>query len=263
MSDPNKIIIFIATIIALIMLLACFIINLIYQYHKRQFGMQKGIQELNVLHQKKLLQSQLEMQEQTFQKISSEIHDNISRTLSLSKLQLNTLNYSNPAELADKINLSIQMIAKAIEDLNTISKSLNSDFILNFGLLKAVENQVNDILKTGLYTVNFEIRGSPVSLGYKEELILFRIIQESLNNILKHSRATLINLHLTFTSTGTEVSVQDNGIGFMLPEKEYLATTAGLNNMKKRAQMLNASLTIITEPDKGSIIRIAMPPITT
>lgn len=218
---------------------------------------------MNVNHQKTILQTQLEMQEQTFQKISTEIHDNISLTLSLSKLYLNTLNYSDSGALPDKISLSIALIGKAIEDLNSISKSLNSDIITNNGLIKAVENQIKDLNKTGLYTVNFEITGSPVFLGSNKELILFRIIQESFNNVLKHSRASNINLLFTFTALALEVTVQDNGIGFTVPEPGSLTNSAGLNNMKKRAQILNASLCIYSEPGEGTLIKISVPTFTT
>src|SRR5688572_26974966 len=166
------------------------------------------------IHQHDFLQSQIEIQEQTFQKISTEIHDNISLTLSLSKIYLHDLNFNDHNDMFDKINLSVSLIKKAIGDLNGLSKSLNPDTIEKFGLIKSIEEQVNDIRKAELFKINFQVNGHPHSQGISTELIIFRMIQEALNNIIRHANATEANISLDYERTGLTVHIHDNGSGF-------------------------------------------------
>ncbi len=210
-------------------------------------------------NQHEILESQIEMQEQTFQKISAEIHDNISLTLSLSKIYLHDLDLNDPADLSDKINLSTCLIKKAIDDLNTLSKSLNPVSIEKFGLIRSIEELVKDINKAELFKIKFNVKGIPHSQGVEYELILFRMIQESLNNIIRHANATEVSIVLDFEKTSLAVRIRDNGTGFKAETTTFNNNGSGLGNMKKRAQMINAQLYIDSQPQNGTAIRILIP----
>ena len=210
-------------------------------------------------NQHDILQSQIEMQEQTFQKISTEIHDNISLTLSLSKIYLEELDPSDPADMSDKINLSASLIKKAINDLHILSKSLNPDSFEKFGFIRSIEELVKDINRAELFKIKFNVKGVIHSQGPENELILFRIIQESLNNIIKHANATEVSISLKYIKRSLTVRIQDNGTGFKTEDTTFNNNGSGLGNMKKRAQMINAKLYIDSKPQNGTAIKIFVP----
>ena len=137
-----------------------------------------------------LLRSQIDTQEQTFQKISCEIHDNIALTLSLSKIYLHDIDFNDHHDAHDKINFSVCLIKKAMDDLSNLSRTLNAESLQKFGLLKSVEKLVNDISKAELFRITLNVKGMSHSAPPNDELIIFRMIQESLNNIIRHAAAT-------------------------------------------------------------------------
>src|SRR6187551_1859556 len=103
------------------------------QMHRRRTIHEKEMYDLKAQYERTLFQSQLEIQEQTFRNISQEIHDNIGQVLSLAKLNLNTMDCNNPEALQVKINDSKQLISKAIQDLRDLSRSLNTDYVVEMG----------------------------------------------------------------------------------------------------------------------------------
>jgi signal transduction histidine kinase len=203
------------------------------------------------------LRSQIEIQEQTFQNISREIHDNIGQKLTLAKLQLNTLHLSNESSFAQKANDSANMIGEAINDLSDISRSMSSELILNNGLIKALEFETTQFMKSGLYLVNLDITGNSAFLDTHTELLIFRIVQEALNNIVKHAAATNIDIHLDYQEDLLRLYIGDNGKGFISENSRRPGT--GIANMKKRADMLNAEFMLCTQPGDGTIIKLIIP----
>lgn len=200
--------------------------------------------------------SPLDVQENAFRKISQEIHDNISLTLSLSRLYLSDLDLDDKPQSHDKINMAVVLLKRGIADLNNLSKSLNPDTIEKFGFIKAIEEQVNDIRKTGRLNVEFIITGNRRKLSAGNDLILFRIIQESLNNILKHSRAEHAVITLEYLQSELVLFVHDDGCGFNVG---MISPGSGLGNMQKRAEMLKAKLEIESSPKSGTSIKVIVP----
>jgi two-component system, NarL family, sensor kinase len=213
------------------------------------------------LHQKKnqldLVQLQINAQEQTFQKISCEIHDNISLTLSLSKIYLHDIDFSDQNDAHDKINLSICLIKKAMDDLNNLSRSLNAESIQKFGLLKSVQQLVSDIKKAELFSITLNIKGTGPPPGGTDELTIFRMVQEIFNNIIRHAGATEVIIWMDFEKSNLKLRIYDNGIGF--DPNDSCAQGTGLNNLKKRAQIINAGLHIQSAPQQGTTIKIVIP----
>ena len=129
-SATQGIIVFIAGISFLLILLISFIVAIVYKYQQKQNAYFKDIETLKAVHENTLLQSQLEIQEQTFQNISREIHDNIGQKLTLAKLHLNTLNFYNTTAAALQVTDSAVMIGEAINDLSNLSRSMSSEILL-------------------------------------------------------------------------------------------------------------------------------------
>lgn len=257
-TGQNDIIIFLLVITVIILLLTGLITTLIFLYQKKQLAYQRKLETLQLDHEKNLMAAQLEMQENTFQHISKEIHDNISLSLTLAKLNLNTLNWNEKEKALSQVNSSIDLISQSISDLSGISKSLNSDLISSQGLMTAVKNEMNRIRETGLFSVDMIITGEPVYMDIKKELIIFRIIQESFNNIIKHAGANAVSVILDYTENNLQLTIQDNGIGFQ-PSNYTTIGKAGLKNMETRTKLIGGKMEMKSNPGKGVILSFIFP----
>ncbi len=258
MHNPSTqgIVIFIAGITILLLLFISFIITIVYKYQQRQNAYFKDIETLKTSHENTLLQSQLEIQEQTLQNISREIHDNIGQKLTLAKLYLNTLNYADTNKTVLQINDSVNIISEAISSLSNISRSMSSEIILNNGLIKALEFEAALFAKLNMYTIHFSATGNPVFLNTDTELVLFRIVQESLNNIVKHAGASAIDINLHYNANLLTMEIKDNGKGFYT---DNTLPGTGLQNIKKRAAILQGNLDINSIVNTGTQIKIEIP----
>lgn len=253
--------IFLATTAGIIVLLAGFIISLIYLYQKKQIIYHHKLDALKLDHEKNLLAAQLEVQENTFQHVSREIHDNINLSLTLAKLHLNTLNWSDQQKTIWQVNNSIELLSESISKLSSVSKSLDSDIIISHGLIDALENEINRIKKPGLFTIDFDIEGDPVYMDNQKELIIFRIIQEAFNNIIRHAESTNVHITLTYSPEKLCICIEDNGKGFIFSENGTVTTKngAGLRNMSTRTQMIKGKMSIKSEPGKGTLLKFIIP----
>lgn len=257
MHNPTTqgIIIFFISITFLMLLFISFIVAIVYKYQQKQNIYFKDLEALKTSHHNALLQSQLEIQEQTIQNISREIHDNIGQKLTLAKLHLNTLNFSDNNISLLQVNDSVIMISEAIKDLSDISHSMSSEIILNNGLIKALEFEAAQLEKSGIYKINFSATGNPIFMNANTELVLFRIVQEALNNIVKHAGASVIDILLHYNTILLTMEIHDNGQGF---DADMPRLGTGLLNIKKRAVILNGDLTI-NSTDRGTKIKIEIP----
>ncbi len=238
-----------------------FLIFLSFRIKRRMITSKVEIEKIKSESEKKILETKLEIQEYIFSKISTDIHDNISLGLTLAKLQLN--NYiENNEKKSEKLSTAVDLISKSLVDLNDISKSLDGNHLLEYGLINAIESEINVFRQTGLYDVDFDIIGEPVFLDHKLELVILRIMQEACNNIVKHARANSIRVELYFESETVKLKVVDNGIGFdpkKVDERKEIRKMAGLKNVYSRAEIVGGRVEIYSMPDKGTAILIIIP----
>jgi len=254
-NDVNDIALVIIIGSILLTMIAAFIIGFFLIYRSRQ---QRHAKEKELLHsnfQQELLRTQLEIQEQTLKNISQEIHDNIGQTLSLAKLNLNTVDLQKQ-NVQDKIGNSKELVSKAIQDLRNLSRSLNTDSVLASGLTKAIERELSIIDHTGNYRTDFNLTAHPERIDPKKELILFRIVQEAINNIIKHSNANSILVNLDFINQQLKIEVIDNGQGFE-PNPDNIEGM-GLRNMKNRAEIIGGHFNI-QSGSSGTTISVTVP----
>ncbi|MBO9561200.1 MAG: sensor histidine kinase [Niastella sp.] len=210
-----------------------------------------------------LLKTQLELQEQTLQHISQEIHDNIGQALTFVKLNINTIDLYKIEETQSKLAESKELITKAIQDLRNVAKSLNTDFINEVGLAACIEYQLHFLEKTGLYTTRFQMAETWCKSQPEKELVLFRVIQELLNNIVKHAEASVIEIKLECHPGKLRITVSDNGKGFLQPVTMLGDGNKGLGlgNMKKRIAIIQGNLHIDSIPGQGTTATIEVPAI--
>jgi two-component system NarL family sensor kinase len=251
--------IIIASVFFIIVAIGIVILILVYQ--KRQLQYLNDKNQMRINFDKEIFETQLEIQEETLKNISQEIHDNIGQGLSLAKLHINTVDAKDDPVLQEKINTSRHLITKAIKDLRDLAKSLHTDYVSEMGLVSSVEYQLELIRKSGKYDIDFDVAGEPYKLDPKKELVIFRIVQEVLNNIIKHAKATLITVLITFKHDAISLEVSDNGKGFdahKLEEKNYEGFGLGLRNMYNRAKLFKADFKLTSVLEKGTTVRLTL-----
>ena len=244
---------FISFVIAFL-LLGLFIILLATLYSKRQ--QKNKIEKLKMKTQfdQALLQTQLEIQEQTLKTISEEIHDNVGQVLSLAKLNLNTFEYNTEQKLQD----TRQLISKAINDLRDLSRSMHGDRIAQLGLQQSLADELQILQNSGEFETHLKITGESYKLPQQKEMVLFRMVQEALNNAIKHAKAKNISLQLNYTPEMFTLTVQDDGTGFdttVMQNKNGI----GLTSMQNRATLIGGHFSIRSSEKDGTSITIELP----
>jgi len=227
-------------------------------YQKKRFQHQQLLMDKEKEFSQTLLQAQLEIQEQTFNDISQEIHDNVGQILSLAKVQINIMTEGgemNPEMLNDVKN----NVGKAMNDLRDIAKSLSSERIKTLTVHSAVFNEAERISKSGIIRIQVNVNGEQKEMNQQKKLVLFRIVQESMQNIIKHANATEIAISFHYEHDKLQTIIKDNGKGFELQDALKNSTGLGLSNIKSRALIAGGRSVIETSPNAGTIITINMP----
>jgi two-component system NarL family sensor kinase len=238
-----------------ILLISIIIITAIL-YHNR-----KRIHKMEVSNfQNTLLQSQLEVQEQTMQTIGADLHDNIGQLLSLTSLTLNSVQLDDVPKAQQKIDAAIDLTGRSIKEMRLLGKLLQGEQLIRMGLDEAIRYEINWIEKAGKYDVRYIAESeSPAQNNPDKDLILFRILQEVLNNIIKHSLATQINIKLEYQEGSVQLQIIDNGTGFIVDEMPAEQKGMGLQNIQKRAGIIGGTAHIQSKPGEGTCIDIFIP----
>jgi two-component system, NarL family, sensor kinase len=234
----------------------------IKNYNLKSLELKTKLEDLKSHQEKLLLKTELEIQEQTFQFISKEIHDNVTQGLSLAKLNLNIIDIDNIQESKLLIHKSTALISKALSDLNHLSKSLDADLIESYGLIHAIKYEIERWQRLAKNDIELEVNGELQFLNTNSELLIFRIIQESINNIIKYAKAENIKITIIYSTEHIQISVKDDGIGFdpaTIFTNKKIGEMAGLKNMRQRAESLDGKLTIDSTPGMGTLLNVNIP----
>ncbi len=215
-------------------------------------------QAIQLRFQQELLQTQIEIQEQTLKTISQEIHDNVGQILSLAKLNLNIFPAAND-EQQTKINDTKQLVSKAIIDLRNLSRSMYGDQLNELGLNDAIANELSIIRNTGQFNTELIIQGEKFKLSLQHELVVFRMLQEALNNIIKHAKAKNIEVVLQYSNPAFAMSVTDDGKGFDPTSINNSKNGMGLKSMKNRAALIGGIFHMDAAIGKGSTLSLNLP----
>jgi PAS domain S-box-containing protein len=209
--------------------------------------------------QKQIAQAIVDAQEKERAEIGKELHDNINQILSTTKLYLELAKNDNNQRL-NLINRSAGNIHNAIHEIRNISRSLVPSSIGDLGLQDSIADLVESIRTTKTIHVEFYPAGEfDTRISDKAKLMLFRIIQEQVNNVLKHSgaRNLIIELILAEADRNIELSITDDGKGFN-PEK-VRKKGLGLSNITSRAELFGGKVNIQSAPGRGCKLRVQIP----
>ena len=249
-QEINLPLIMITSILTFIVLVVGFFV-FIKKYQSRKLLHLQEKQALQARFQQELLQTQLEIQEQTFHQISQEIHDNIGQVLSLVRLNINTLSSAGHEE---KISQTDRLLGQAITDLRQLSHNLNTGYLQRTGLVEALAQLLANLERTGKFTTSFSC-SADVHLKDDAIIILYRIVQETINNIIKHADASHVSISMEEANGLLSIVVADNGKGF---DTTVVKGGIGLTNMVNRARMIGASVEMKSQINGGTSVTITV-----
>jgi len=234
-----------------------FLVALYYQRKKKHDTEKKLMAEQ---FESELLKTHLEVQEQTMQTIAADLHDNIGQLLSLTTLTLGSIDLLDPEKSTKKIADSLTLVNKSIKELRELAKLMNGEQIIASGLGNAIKQEVNWLKRVGAYRLKvnnqlFDLQAKDP----KKDLILLRLLQEIINNIIKHAQATQIEIDAHLRKDHLYMMVKENGVGFDYEATSRLKKGLGLASILKRVEMINGQIKIESTSNIGTSIFIEVP----
>jgi len=203
-------------------------------------------------------------QEDERMRLARELHDDTVQDLIALKQRVQMLRrkaYGDPAALDTPLTELQTMVETTMDEVRRFSRALRPIYLEEAGLVAALETLVRDTDCESL-KVTFEMQGEIQRLATEVELALYRIVQEALNNAMRHARAACVGVSVGFAERDVTLSVQDDGAGFVVPERVGDLVTEGhygLMGMQERAQLIGAKLTIRSQPGEGTRVEVRSP----
>jgi len=199
-----------------------------------------------------------EIQQTTLNNISQEIHDNVGQLLSLTKMQLNLIEQKLGEEFS-LIKEAKSNISHAMTDLRDLAKGMSSDRIRLLGLYDSVVQEAARISKAGNLQVQVSRSGIKWEPEHQKQLVLFRVIQECFQNVIKHANATKVEVRLTYTPHQFEISIIDNGIGFNYQPELNSTDGMGLMNIFSRIKLVGGEAGLKSSIGSGTTVVFTVP----
>jgi signal transduction histidine kinase len=261
MGQANEYLIFIVLSSLIMLVFITGIIIFTFQYHKRKLQHEREKLLMNEQHKHDLLNAKLEIHEQTIQDIGREIHDNTGQKLTLASIYAHQLAYEKQyPDIQTKMQHIGTIIDQSLKELRLLSKSLteyNTDGDELKNLIIAECTQVNAL---NICDARFTMNESDFKLSNTVKNFVLRIIQEFIQNSLKHAHCKNIILKINYNKLGLEVSAMDDGVGFDgYKSNSDERAGIGLLNMKKRAELIGADYHFESNLKKGTFLELKIP----
>ncbi|MFD2567854.1 sensor histidine kinase [Pseudotenacibaculum haliotis] len=249
-----------------VFLLGSIIVYIIYKNVKRKQLIAEQEKEIQSQKAEKILKDQelsiinamIEGQEKERKELAEELHDNVASTLASANMQLdyfikNKNRLDNAGEILEKAAL---LIGNAYNDVHDMAHKKNSGVIAQKGLLSAIRDLANNVSVTN--KIHIDIKSSDIKerINNALEITIFRIIQELVNNIVKHANAKEVLISVTFYDGILGLIIEDNGIGF---HPNNISKGMGLNSIETRVEALEGSFEIDSTEGRGTTVLIDIP----
>jgi signal transduction histidine kinase len=206
--------------------------------------------------QKLISQATIDTQEQERAEIGKELHDNVNQILTTTKLYLEIIQ-SSPDMSQELLTKANQNIINVINEIRQLSRSLMDPSLGDLGLVDSVKDLIENINLTRSILLTFTATESlELELDASRKLMVFRIIQEAVNNIIRHAKATEGNIILKKIKNTVRLKITDNGIGF---NPGQIRKGIGIKNITNRVYLTNGQLHIQSRPGKGTTLDIKIP----
>lgn len=232
----------------------------------RMIGAMQDISDQNILEEKleqeiKLKQKQIaeateDAKNTERSDIGKELHDNINQLLGASKMYLDMAKKGD-ANSGMYLSRCSEYTLSAIEEIRKLTKGLITDIIRNLGLCEAIDNIARDTMEVNPVKISCMLDSfAEHSVSHKFKLNIFRIVQEQLNNILKHAKASLVVISLSQDKKSVILCISDNGVGFDTSKKQE---GIGLTNIKNRATSFNGTAEFVSKSAEGCVLTVLFP----
>ncbi len=219
---------------------------------------EKELQRHRALQQKLLAETSIQAQEKEREEIGKELHDNINQILAATKLYIETcLEEEDRPELTDMLNKSNSNLEKAILEIRMLSHRLVAPALRTMSLSKAIQELISNLQRVTGLRMDFQdsdLQEEEIDTGIK--LMCYRIVQEQLNNILKHANASNSLIKLSNFGDHIRLVIQDDGKGF---DMKKTSPGIGLRNIANRAELYNGNIALNSSPGKGCTLEVNIP----
>lgn len=208
------------------------------------------------LKQKQIIEASEDAREMERSDIGKELHDNVNQLLGASKLYLDMAKRGGENS---KIYLSrsSECTLTAVEEIRKLTKRLTTTIITDFGLREAIDTLARDTMEVNLVKISCALDSfNEEGVNDKFKLSVYRIVQEHLNNILKHAKATEVFLRLSQNTKCILLTILDNGIGF---DTSKIHKGIGVANIKSRAVHYKGTADFVSQPDEGCVLTVTFP----
>ncbi|MEI9912204.1 MAG: PAS domain-containing protein [Bacteroidota bacterium] len=222
----------------------------------KQKVLEERLEQEIKLKEKKIAETTEDAKEAARSDIGKELHDNINQLLGVSRMYLEMAKQGG-----DNSNMYLSRSSEythtAIEEIRKLTKGLTTDTIKNLGLREAIENISLNTMEVNPVKISCMLETfAEHSVNDKFKLNLFRIVQEQLNNILKHAQATAVSIKLSQNKKSVKLSISDNGVGFDTSKKRK---GIGVDNIKSRAGSYNGMADFVSQPGHGCVLNVTFP----
>jgi len=198
----------------------------------------------------------LRAQEEERKRVARDLHDEVNQALTAILLRLEALSHDAPDRLAGDIGEVKGLTNQAMDELLTLARQLRPTALDDHGLVPAIDGQVRRFEEQTGIRAGFEARGDAFGLGEDQQVVVFRVAQEALSNVARHSGATRVAVGLRASGNGAvELSVRDDGRGFA---PAAASGGLGLSGMAERARLLSGDLEIESAPGEGAAVTLRL-----
>lgn len=211
--------------------------------------------------EKKLMaaQSVLVGQEKERERIARELHDGIGILLSTASIHFSSVEDKTDTEISKMLKKANQLLKDASKEVRQISHNMMPVVLSKFGLMEAIEDLFEDVDQSGDIELDLRLTCGDERLPENMEIMIFRIVQEMLNNTLKHAGASKLSLFVTRDENEILVDYLDDGTGFDPDKKQPGTHNLGLSGIRTRVEYLGGTLKLSSSPRKGTRFEIAIP----
>jgi two-component system, NarL family, sensor kinase len=227
-------------------------------YSNKRKLQQQRITELEKEKQLTATEAVLKGEEQERTRLAKDLHDGLGGMLSGIKYNLNTMkgNLIMTPDNALAFERSVDMLDSSIQEMRRVAHNMMPEVLVKFGLNTALEEYCSDINKSGALKINYQSVGlANIAVEQTTAITVYRIIQELINNTIKHANATTALVQINKTAEALSVTVEDNGKGF---DTDLLNQSRGIGwtNIQHRIDFLKGKLDVQSEKDKGTSVHI-------
>ncbi len=234
---------------------------LAYSYYRRfRLNKERQLQTEIIRQQDLASKGIIEAEERERQRIAVDLHDGLGQLFSAVRMNMNIIGSNiqfKDDETAHSFSKTLALVDESCKEVRSISHQMMPNTLLKYGLVSAVRDFIHNI-DTRMLRVNLEIAGLNERLDTNTETVLYRVLQETVNNVIKHAAASQLDIQLGRDEDGVTATIEDNGKGF------EMATIAqqdgiGLKNIQTRIEFLKGTVEFDSTPGRGTVVSIWIP----